>query len=321
MTPTRLTVVPILAAFMLAVVGPVAALSHTVKKGDTLWVISKKYKISVGSIAKANGLHENSTLKIGARLSIPTSGVKPPNALKSQALQKHATPVPNFIGKTTPKNGVVLEDVPLRSEPAASGKKIASISAGEHIRVFGSKWHWLQIKTTSGKQGWVGDYLVKVSAPPPPKAVRTAHNITHHYKGKSSGHTKSKSVSSHTPTEGAKPGAVQVAYNNLGSRYRYGGTSRGGFDCSGFTRYVYSKQGVSLPHSSSQQFKHGTPVPKSQLKPGDLVFFSRGGRSVGHVGVYVGGGKFIHASNPRGGVKVSNLDTYSGKYKGARRVK
>lgn len=116
--------------------------------------------------------------------------------------------------------------------------------------------------------------------------------------------------------------AVQQALKLRGSRYRYGGTSRGGFDCSGFTRYVYARLGITLPHSSRAQFHCGTPVTRSQLKPGDLVFFARGGRSIGHVGIYIGQNRFVHASNPGRGVVVDSLNspTYARTYRGARRV-
>lgn len=120
-----------------------------------------------------------------------------------------------------------------------------------------------------------------------------------------------------------KSKAVQQALKLRGSRYRYGGTSRGGFDCSGFTQYVYKRMGVNLPHSSSAQFGCGQPVARKDLKPGDLVFFGRGGRYVGHVGIYVGNNRFVHASNPSRGVVVDGLSEgyYANRYRGARRVR
>ena len=120
-----------------------------------------------------------------------------------------------------------------------------------------------------------------------------------------------------------KSKAVQQALRLRGSRYRYGGTSRGGFDCSGFTSYVYSRLGVRLPHSSSAQFGCGRPVSRGDLKPGDLVFFGRGGRYVGHVGIYVGDNRFVHASNPSRGVVVDSMGSayYARNYRGARRVR
>jgi cell wall-associated NlpC family hydrolase len=126
--------------------------------------------------------------------------------------------------------------------------------------------------------------------------------------------------------ESEDPGSkniVRTAFDYRGSRYRYGGTSRGGFDCSGFTRYVYAKYGIVLPHSSRSQFSMGKAVEKQDLQAGDLVFFSTRTRGISHVGIYIGDNKFIHASNVRRGVTVDSLSSsyYSPRYRGARRVK
>src|SRR5207248_6415343 len=93
---------------------------------------------------------------------------------------------------------------------------------------------------------------------------------------------------------------VRFARRFLGVPYSYGGTSpRGGFDCSGFTRFVYAHFGIGLPHYSGGQFGRGRRVSRRGLRPGDLVFFDR----LGHVGIYVGRGRFIHA--PHTGTRVS----------------
>ncbi len=102
--------------------------------------------------------------------------------------------------------------------------------------------------------------------------------------------------------------AVLIAENYLGVPYVYGGSSPAGFDCSGFTGYVYSQLGVTLPRSSSSQASYGVAVEKSDLMPGDLLFFNtRGG--ISHVGLYVGNGTFIHAPVP--GTSVSYADLHS----------
>jgi len=108
----------------------------------------------------------------------------------------------------------------------------------------------------------------------------------------------------------------------IGIDYNYGGTTTDGFDCSGFTSYVFAKFGVKLPHSSKEQFKLGKEVGKqSALRAGDLVFFNTDGKGVSHVGVYVGNNKFAHASTTKG-VTISDLSEsyYAKRYLGARRV-
>ncbi len=101
---------------------------------------------------------------------------------------------------------------------------------------------------------------------------------------------------------------VQEAYTYLGTPYVYGGVSRSGIDCSGFTMQVFAKFGYSLCHGAIEQYAVSKHIPDSARQPGDLVFFSgsAGGSSIGHVGIYLGGGQFIHASSSRG-VTVSSL--------------
>jgi cell wall-associated NlpC family hydrolase len=110
--------------------------------------------------------------------------------------------------------------------------------------------------------------------------------------------------------------AVQIANRLTGVPYVWGGASPGsGFDCSGLVQYVYGKLGISLPHYTVSQYGHGRAVSRGSLRPGDLVFFS----GLNHVGIYAGGGKYIHA--PRSGTTVrwSSLASH-GDYYGARRI-
>jgi cell wall-associated NlpC family hydrolase len=104
----------------------------------------------------------------------------------------------------------------------------------------------------------------------------------------------------------------------LGVRYAYGGTSpRGGFDCSGFVRYVYAHFGVTLAHSSFADFVRGRRVGRWTMKPGDLVFFD----DAGHVGIYVGQGRFIHAPHTGTVVRIETMaGWYASRFDGARRV-
>ncbi len=112
-------------------------------------------------------------------------------------------------------------------------------------------------------------------------------------------------------------GVVGIAMRYLGVPYVWGGSSPSGFDCSGLVSYVFAQIGVSLPHSSYAQFGIGTPVSIGELQPGDLVFFT----GASHVGIYIGGGQFIHAPHTGDVVKISSLSGYySSNFAGARRV-
>lgn len=126
---------------------------------------------------------------------------------------------------------------------------------------------------------------------------------------------------SRTSSLGAR--VVEIAKQYLGSPYSYGGSSPNGFDCSGFTQYVYKQVGIDLPRSSSGQADIGKKVSKDNLQPGDIVIFSDTYRSgPSHTGIYLGNGKFIHASTSTKGVIISDLnsDYYKNHFSYGRRV-
>ncbi|MDF2988831.1 MAG: cell wall-associated hydrolase, invasion-associated protein [Eubacterium sp.] len=134
--------------------------------------------------------------------------------------------------------------------------------------------------------------------------------------------TASRTTAYRAPAASSKASAViATAKNYIGVPYVWGGESPSGFDCSGFTQYVLKKNGISIPRVTSDQYNTGTSVSKSNLKVGDLVFFTTYKAGPSHVGFYMGNGKFIHASSSKG-VTTSSLDSsyYSSRYIGARRV-
>lgn len=128
----------------------------------------------------------------------------------------------------------------------------------------------------------------------------------------SSSHKSSSGKSSYSggssSADGTSSSAADYAQNFIGNKYVYGGTSlTNGTDCSGFVKSVYSKYGVDLPRTSSEQSNVGKSVSLDNLQKGDLVFYSSGG-SVNHVAMYIGDGKVVHASNKRDGIKVSKMN-------------
>lgn len=122
--------------------------------------------------------------------------------------------------------------------------------------------------------------------------------------------------------EAASQSQITATANKyIGVPYVYGGTTTGGFDCSGYTQFVFKKLGISLNRTAASQYTQGTAVSKSNLQVGDLVFFNTTGKSASHVGIYMGNNKFVHAGSSTGVTMASLNDSYwVNKYNGARRV-
>jgi cell wall-associated NlpC family hydrolase len=115
--------------------------------------------------------------------------------------------------------------------------------------------------------------------------------------------------------------ALLAAQSRIGTPYRYGGSGPDAFDCSGLVAYAYRQAGVTLPRTAAQQYALARPVPRTELRPGDLVFFRWSGREVSHVGIYAGDGLFVHAPQAGGQVRTANLDDewYRERYAGSGR--
>jgi cell wall-associated NlpC family hydrolase len=230
-----------------------------------------------------------------------------------RVLVAEAIPDPNpaMVGSIT-DNGVNL-----RKGPDSRYSKVGGVGAGSRVDLLGKYNDWFQIKTSSGAKAWVfSDFLsvtervvrrlpVTKDFPSLPSVARA---------GRNSGRTSASPNLDNIPASGD---VASFAVRFAGSRYKYGGTSpASGFDCSGFTSYIYSRFGVGLPHSSGAQFStaYGARVGgMDNLKPGDLVFFvgTGGHRGISHVALYIGGGRIVHAMTPRYGVQISNVyDSY-----------
>ncbi len=189
---------------------------------------------------------------------------------------------------------VTATSLNMRSGTSTASPIIHVLWQGNTVKIIGESNGWYQIKLTDGRTGWAsGQYL---------------------------------RLNNQQTTRQEKVDAL-IAYSKtfLGTPYVYGGDSPsdGGFDCSGFTQYVFGKYGYSINRISKDQALNGTSVTKANLQPGDLVFHSFEGNGViSHVGIYIGGGKMIHSPKTGDTVKITDITTsyWTSRYVTARRI-
>ena len=268
-------------------------------------------------------------------------------------------PLESVAGKT----GVLTaSEVNFRSGPSTDDAILSSLNEGAQVTILSISGDWCKVDN-GGQEGYVNaDYLAVDGLPlVDPKGVITGSCVnvrsipsteggilTKVYAGETvklltlegdwytvsvdgvKGYIRSDYIRIYQPGSSSGLGSdiASKAHEFLGTRYVYGGASPSGFDCSGFTMYIFSLFGYSLPHSATSQWKNsGTYVDRSDLQAGDLVLFCDPSRSNGkacsHVGIYIGNNEFIHASSSSTGyVKVSSLGEtyYNNYYVGAKRV-
>lgn len=232
------------------------------------------------------------------------------------------------------KTGYVkVEGLTVRKGPSTSTEAINGLSKNDKVDIIGETDGWYQIKL-KGEVGYVSakyisDTKVTETTSRSGSTIRNAEEQEKteeveetNTETEETDETDTNTVSSSTGISGAE--VVEYAKQYLGYKYVAGGSSPSiGFDCSGFTIYVYKHFGISLNRSSRDQIKNGVAVSKNNLQPGDILIFNGSSNtSIGHVGIYVGGNDFIHAANSREGVIITSLSSsyYQKRYVGARRV-
>lgn len=213
--------------------------------------------------------------------------------------------------------------VNFREKPDSSGEIIDTLSRNNQVEILEENNGWIKIEY-KGTIGYIAAKYIsatKVETTSRSSSRRTAKTTTKtevtEVTETSTSATNTEVVSNATTSE-----IVAFAKKYLGYRYVRGGNTPSGFDCSGFTQYVYKHFGYSLSRSSSSQAGDGVAVNKSNLQIGDIICFSgsSGSKKVSHVGIYIGGGRFIHSANSRKGVITSSVDGDGYFYVTARRV-
>jgi uncharacterized protein YgiM (DUF1202 family) len=191
--------------------------------------------------------------------------------------------------------GIVTVDVlNVRSGPSTETEIVGKLSLGTSIEILSESENWYKISFNSKTAYICGEYIKIVNS-----ALIEKQNLN-------------------------GIGVVEYAKKFIGTPYAYGGNTPKGFDCSGFVQYVMSNFEVKMPRSSTEQYSVGERVNKSQLIPGDLVYFkySSNSNNLNHVGIYVGEGNFIHSTAPGQAVRIDTLASgyFSNYYYGATRI-
>ena len=214
--------------------------------------------------------------------------------------------------------GKVTADVlNIRSAPKSGSTSLGTASHGAVLTVTGIEGSWFAV-SYNGVSGYVASQYVLICSP------STADTSAPETPEEAPTETPAETPADNPAATVSGSEIVSLAQQYLGVPYVYGGSSPSGFDCSGFTMYIFAQVGVKLPHGATSQLSYGDSVSRSELQPGDLVFFQDYGAVASHVGIYIGGDQFIHASSSSGNsrcVTVSSLaeSYYANHYYTARR--
>ena len=245
---------------------------------------------------------------------------------RKQKVEQIQQPVQEEQVKTKTKY-INATSVNVRKEPNTTSEIIANALQNTAVTVSKEENGWSKV-TLNGKEGYISSSLLSDTKQEPAKTNTTSRgaNTSRKSSKKEKSTNAQTNVANATKTPSNSTGSakgsaiVATAKKYLGYKYVYGGTSPStGFDCSGFTSYVYRQHGISLNRTAAGQYSNGTYVSRANLQPGDLVMF---GSPINHVAIYIGGGQIIHASTPSTGVRIDSLNSgyYSKNYTGARRI-
>ncbi|MDQ7085572.1 MAG: LysM peptidoglycan-binding domain-containing protein [Sulfurovum sp.] len=276
-------------------VGKIKIVKHPIKAGETLFIIARKYHSSIADIENKNHLKTDEVLKIGRVLNVPKNSYTSKRVVSIKKSKKQKPKIK--MAKHRIKKRETLFTIARKHHTTISAvRKANGLKRGDILKV----GKILNVPTNTYK---APNRRLAKNTKKPLKTYRYKRSTTRRI-------TRGK--------------ITTVAKTKLGRRYVWGATGkRNTFDCSGFTKYVYKKNGITIPRTSINQSKFGKYVPRNKLKKGDLIFFDTSRRRKGyvnHVGIYIGNGKFIHASSAKRKVVITKLSKfYLKRYRGARR--
>ena len=216
------------------------------------------------------------------------------------------------------------QTVNVRSAASQEASVVTQLSINTQVTVISEQNGWAEV-TFNGGNGYIASNLLSETITQTSRGSSTPRtgitDTTDKQTDNSSTNNNQESNDSSSNVLTSSKGADVLAYamQFVGYPYVYGGSSTSGFDCSGFTQYVYKHFGVTLNRTAAAQSSNGTAVSRSNLQPGDLVMF---GSPINHVGIYAGGGRIVHAANPSRGVTTDTINSgyYNTNYVCARRI-
>lgn len=265
--------------------------TYKVSRGDTAWNISRAFDMRVDAIEKANPGKDIEDLKPGDEINLAL----PKSLLEVVTVEKHKNLADvDFQVEEKEDPSIYRGETKVKDEGKKGKKEVVT----EITFVNGVETKKDIVKETIIEEPKNKVVLVGTKERPRPVARSTSRSST------SRGTTTNNRPA---PTYNGSLGAaiVSTAKQYLGIPYKYGGSTPAGFDCSGFTSYVYKQYGINIPRTSGGQGSYGARVSRSELRPGDIVVFP------GHVGIYVGGGNFIHSPQTGKSIEIKSLNSSS----------
>ncbi len=215
--------------------------------------------------------------------------------------------------------------VNVRQEANTSSTIVTTLTLNTEVQVYSEENGWSKVKANN-VEGYISSSLLSNTKQETSRSQTTSRKSSStktntKTTAKTTAKTSQTEATTSVPASGNGSSIVATAKKYLGYKYVYGGSSPStGFDCSGFTSYVFKQHGISLSRTAAGQYSNGVAVSRANLQPGDLVMFGKS--SITHVAIYIGGGQIIHASTPSTGVRIDSLSSgyYNNNYYGARRI-
>jgi len=284
-----------------------AAKSHKVRKNETLASVAKKYHVSVSDLKNANN-RLNASVKPGDTLVIPSrsSVARSPGDDSADVSSSYKVKNGDTLARVSKKTGVSVADL-----KRLNGLGKGRLKPGQVLAL-----HDADAAETKGS---------KVSARPSLRYADLLSEKEYEQSLVELVEQDTVNLRQHKEPDFTADNVKLLktkAFGFLGTRYRFGGTSRNGLDCSAFVQKVFNEMEVTLPRTAREQFEKGEVVTRGDMQKGDLVFFRTYASFPSHVGIYLGGNRMIHASSRDRRVVISSVDTpyYRSRFIGAKRV-